>query len=456
MDTEKLCNEIRKQMEGVNDQVIPLEGFPQKFQKLVLDLSLYEGYNVEISVMCLLSALSAAIGNALWIHVKGNWLTNAALFIMIVGRPGLGKTHPMRFAYGPVYDWDKVNLKRYKEELDDYNRQSSKEKVENVAEKPKLVKTVMSDFTVEAMMKLLNNNPRGVALVIDEFPSLFKRIARSHDDTYEKLLSSWSNERLISDRKCEDMPICIDKPCVNLIGGIQTDIVAECVTSELLNNGFSDRVLYVCPRNKKQKLWDSASDDAYYGDDVRQERKTWSDMLTPLFELTDVNDADAFPIRVLNFDREAKKYFYDWVNSIINKNNAIENDELIESRDQKLNSQAARLALLIQALRWTCGESHLDFVDLVSVKAAINLLLHLEQGCAEVLDNIKSGLNKSSRRESKYAFIERLPPRFTFEEALAASGKSKRTVHNYLDDLCVMSQLVHSSHNLYEKVQDEE
>jgi len=114
MDTESLCNEIRKDMEGVGKDLLPMDGFPQKFQKLLLDLSYYDGYNLEITAMCLLSALSAAIGNSLWLHIKGNWCTNAALYVLLVGRPGLGKTHPMRFAYGPIYAQDRIRFDQYK------------------------------------------------------------------------------------------------------------------------------------------------------------------------------------------------------------------------------------------------------------------------------------------------------------------------------------------------------
>ena len=45
--------------------------------------------------MSMLSAASAALGNTYRIHVKQDWDTNAALYIILVGRPGMGKTPPL-------------------------------------------------------------------------------------------------------------------------------------------------------------------------------------------------------------------------------------------------------------------------------------------------------------------------------------------------------------------------
>ena len=53
--------------------------------------------------------------------------------------------------------------------------------------------------------------------------------------------------------------------------------------------------------------------------------------------------------------------------------NRIEDDAEVDSREMKHPAQVARLALLMQVLRYASGESHLQFVDLASVKAAIRL-----------------------------------------------------------------------------------
>ena len=53
--------------------------------------------------------------------------------------------------------------------------------------------------------------------------------------------------------------------------------------------------------------------------------------------------------------------------------NAIEDDEDVETRVMKHNTHVARIALLLQALRYACGESHLQSIDVDSIKGALLL-----------------------------------------------------------------------------------
>ena len=110
MITEKICNAVRMDIEGVSQTGLPLDGFPQEFQTLVLDLVREDAFNLEFTVTSMLSALATAIGNSLWIRVKGSWSTNCSLFVLLVGRPGLGKTPPMSFAFAPIAAVDKKML----------------------------------------------------------------------------------------------------------------------------------------------------------------------------------------------------------------------------------------------------------------------------------------------------------------------------------------------------------
>ena len=102
MLVQELCNDIRSDVEGVGTSGFPIEVFPEKVQEILLDLSAYENFNIEYAAAAMLSAASAAIGNSHEILIKGEWATSPALYMMLVGRPGLGKTPPMNFAYRPI------------------------------------------------------------------------------------------------------------------------------------------------------------------------------------------------------------------------------------------------------------------------------------------------------------------------------------------------------------------
>mgnify|MGYP000568003288 FL=1 len=90
-----------------------------------------------------------------------------------------------------------------------------------------------------------------------------------------------------------------------------------------------------------------------------------------VFALEYDTEAEERMPRVLSMDREAKEYFFSWWNRKVERINRIEDDVEVDSREMKHPVHVARLALIIQVLRYASDESHLQFVDTVSVKAAI-------------------------------------------------------------------------------------
>lgn len=65
--------------------------------------------------------------------------------------------------------------------------------------------------------------------------------------------------------------------------------------------------------------------------------------------------------------------FFGWWNRNVDAINAIEDDEDVETRVMKHNTHVARIALLLQTLRYACGESHLQSIDVDSIEGALRL-----------------------------------------------------------------------------------
>lgn len=81
------------EFEGIFENKIPLDAFPAKIQDMILALSRQENYSIEYMMASLLVAVSTAIGNAVNIRIRGGWISNPALYMILVGRPGMGKPH---------------------------------------------------------------------------------------------------------------------------------------------------------------------------------------------------------------------------------------------------------------------------------------------------------------------------------------------------------------------------
>ncbi len=122
MDALELTNRLRAEAGRVVESGLPLEVFPQRVQEIIFNLAAYENFNIEFSASIVLSAVAAAIGNACQIQIKGNWRTSPSIYMMLVGRPGLGKTPPLSFLYRPIHEQDDLMFEQYLQECDEYER----------------------------------------------------------------------------------------------------------------------------------------------------------------------------------------------------------------------------------------------------------------------------------------------------------------------------------------------
>ena len=118
IDIDELANQIHADVFDVAKTGIPLGVFPNVFQKIAFELVNYENFNLEYTVAIMLSAFATAIGNTYYVRIKGKWVTACFLYMILVGRPGLGKTPPLGFLYFPIRDYDQRLLEQARKEYE--------------------------------------------------------------------------------------------------------------------------------------------------------------------------------------------------------------------------------------------------------------------------------------------------------------------------------------------------
>ena len=255
IDIDNLTNQIHAEVEGVAETGFPLEVYPEAIQKIVYELVIYENFNLEYASAIVLSVFATAIGNTYRVNIKGKWVASCAIYMMLVGRAGLGKTPPLNFLYKPIRNNDQLMLEKARQEYESYKQLIGKKEndMSEETEKPHVVQTIISDFTQEAMLSVHYDNPRGIALVVDEIIALFNSAKRysTKSNLIQDLLSAYSGNPLKAVRKSEALPLYIPIPCINIIGSIQTGLLHEVMTKEYVSNGLMDRFLFVYPKNKK-------------------------------------------------------------------------------------------------------------------------------------------------------------------------------------------------------------
>ena len=112
----------------------------------------------------------------------------------------------------------------------------------------------------------------------------------------------------------------------------------------------------------------------------------------------------------------------------------------------------ARLALVLQILRWACDEVHKDFVDIDSAKSAIALSEYFENCYV----NIQKYMLRESVEPQKRELLDCLSANFTTADALQAGkevGLSERSVMYSLVNLATNKIIKKIKRGEYEKLQ---
>ena len=362
-----------------------------------------------------------------------------------MGRPGLGKTPPLEAAYRPIRKHDYALFKSYEAELEAWKAAGENGK------KPVLRRTVVSDFTPESLLLTHNNNPRSVVILVDEIMGMFNSANRyTNGQLIEQLLTAWSGGALDVTRVSNAVPVHIEQPCINIVGTTQTKRVHELLTKGFEDNGLLDRFLFVLPKSWKMSKWTDWDDGGM--DRAALAAAQWEQILSKVLALDyDTGEEERMP-HVVSMDREAKEYFYSWWNRKVERINLIEDDAEVDSREMKHPAQVARLALLMQVLRHASGESHLQFVDTASVRAAIRLNGYFEDSYRR----IRSFVAEDMCEEPPKVLLSLLPDTFDTKTAIAIGKElqnvSERTVMNYLKELYRSRLLRKAKAGHYEKI----
>ena len=455
MNVLELTNKVRMEAEDVKRIGLPLDAFPQKLQDIIFEVARIEQFDLEYLTMSMLSAAATAIGNSCHIRIRGSWKSCPALYVILIGRPGQGKTPPLDYAFRPLQEHDFLLVSKFIEENKRYAELNAGNKVNATdTDKPVLVQTILSDLTQEAMMRIHNDNQRGVVILVDEIMGFFNSIYRYNDNPLlTQLLTAYSGKPLKVSRCNNPIPIIIPHPCINIIGTTQTQRIGELFTKENVSSGLIDRILFLHPKNREiPKMEENQNTGSQGNDRAEIVYRKWKAIIDKLLSLEPDHDEKGIILpRVLDMSEEAYRCFAKWKNALIEKANSIEDERLIDSRMMKADSNVARLALVFQLLGWACDEIHMQYIDVRSVQAAIRLYDYLELSYQSIMSVIQT----EAMPPLKKAFLDLVQPDFTTADAIKAGseiGICESTVKKNLAKMCEEQILQKTAHGVYKKL----
>jgi hypothetical protein len=368
------ANKGGKQLAAVDP--FPTDVLPAPLARYVREGAKSVGCPEDYFGVALLCLAGAAIGNSRAIELKPTWRETALTWVAVVGDPGMLKS-PMLGLVTKPFEERQLRLEEefvaawraYKEELE-LHEQAKKPKEGKPADElpaadatasdaspepvpPVLERCITGDTTVEAVAKLLKENPRGLLLCRDELAAwtlAMNQYRGGRGSDRQFYMSIWCGATIWLDRKGEPRPLMVPDPFLSILGCLCPDMLGELAGRGDRQDGFMDRVLFCYPDAPPPPTWseDEISLDA---------ERAWRDAVEALFALEPEWVEGRPKARVVRLSPPAKEAWVEFYNGHSREMGAADFPGGLKGFWSKLRGYAARLALILHELRLVTGES---------------------------------------------------------------------------------------------------
>ena len=302
---------------------IPINVFHETLKNKIEKASSALNVPETIPAATLLALSAGCIGRTRCIYLKPGWPENANLYLMLVGRPGVGKSPCIKSILSPLYEREKMLAcqPEYVElsdpEADPVRRQ-----------------LIASDTTVQALGKIVAGNPRGVTLINDEIASLLGQAASSSawSSRHRGLLMSGADSSpWVISRMVKGRDYYIPAVTISLLGGIQPDLLGKAFSKNDIQSGLFPRFLFALIEPTGIREW---NDEGFV---AAPELEHLVEALLG-FEL----DHEGNP-HGIHLSQEALGHFQEWYNRKAREATESEDPDVSEVLFAKMVGQAARL-----------------------------------------------------------------------------------------------------------------
>jgi predicted DNA-binding transcriptional regulator AlpA len=336
----------------------PVEAFPGPLRTFAAEAATSIGCPVDLVALPMLAAAATAIGTSRVIEAKPGWREGPRLYLAAVAPPGSGKTPAEEAAFGPIRRLEATGLDL--DQADVSGREPAPPR-----------RLVASDATVEGLIPLLRDHPRGLILLIDELSgwrASFDRYRGGRGNDRQFFLSCFSGQPLTVDRKSAG-PVAVPDPFLTVFGTIQPDLLPRLADKGGRADGFLDRILFGFPEPVAGRRWSEQGLSGPAAD-------AWHRVIGRLATMGMDPGPEGGPARprVLGFAPEAKRAWVAWYDAHAAESEGSRLGESLEGAWKKLEIYALRLVLILQLLRSASGEAGDAEVDIESVRRAGSLM----------------------------------------------------------------------------------
>ena len=433
---EDIIKEALEYSDAFLETEFPIQIFPQKIKEIIRTTNECLNFPIDYIASSLMFSISLGIGNTHVVRIKESWAERAILYVALIGRPGSNKSHPLSFALAPFFEYDTMQAVKFKKEIKEYDeliqlsKQERKEKnLANQFQEPLLKKFLVSDITPESLAFIHDNNRRGICLYTDELASWFKNFNRYSKGSEEQFwLSRYSGMPIIMDRRGARNTVSIQHSFIGVIGTIQHGILKDLAKGDRSQNGFLDRILFVLPRIVQKQYWNDKKLPEHIA-------PLWNNLISELIHLEykiDPND-EIIPTEIC-INTKARAELISWQHNNVDVCEIESNDSLVGIY-KKMETYIFRFSLLIQMMRWICGEADKNEIDQTSIKNAILLVNYFSDTARKVQGIINNSSEIDKLNVTQELVYQSLPLTFSTGEAAEiafSKGMPDRTFKDFL------------------------
>lgn len=327
----------------------PLHVFPQALHDLCAQAGESVGCPPDYAASHALAVAAGAIGGSFDLQVKRGYRANSNLWICVVAPPGSGKSPSAAPILAPVYREYGHRLKRRQDGADDERTKAH---------------VFVSDVTVERLIQMLNESPRGFPMIWDEMAGFltgfnqYKANGQGSDRSH--YLSIWDGRAVkvnrvgSKEKNGEPREHWAKQPRLSLIGGIQPEVLESLRSGP--SDGLFDRLLFSFPidRGMAIETW-AEIDDAPCEAWERALQWLWLLKMDPVLNSTGDQTKDRRP-KTMKLNEDARGVWKDWTIEIADEVAKEDAPTYLRSIGAKIVGYVARLALVIKLLREAYGE----------------------------------------------------------------------------------------------------
>jgi hypothetical protein len=348
-----------------------------------------------------LPLLGAAVGRSRAAAVKRTYAEPPLLWCVLVAPPGRAKSPALQAAKGPLSSHTRKWRDQYREKLKSYEaacaayeskfkewKRNPDDNPPRKPDKPVLTQLVIDKFTVESLVRINGDNPRGLALAQDELSGLVTGLGQykgGKGDDKQTMLSLWAGAEAevnrVKDKESGGMPLYIPHSFVGIAGMIQPDLLpllrGDFGRANFINDGWADRFLlsFPTPPVLTGESWATVSEELERG---------YAGVFENLLAMEMVAEAEALGAihhrpYYLTFTRQAKNAWQEFTNFIAEQSNKLDQFDNYIGVLSKLKHYGLRLTTLLHCLRVACGElAGTNEIDGESVRRAEVLVSYFE------------------------------------------------------------------------------